>query len=63
MTTQPPMTIHERVAAVLNWSVRDVQSFPLVSLRDLVRPLDVKLAAEMDQIVRSGYTILQPEKW
>lgn len=65
MTTRPrpPTTLHERIAQVLNWSVVDVRSFSLISLRDLVRPLNAKLASEMDEIVRSGRVILQPEKW
>ena len=63
MTTRPPTTIHERIAAALNWSIKDVQSFSLITLRDLVRPLNAKLASEMDEIIRSGRVILPAEKF
>lgn len=48
------MTLTERVAAALGWSVEDVQSMSYQSLRDLVRPVSEKLAAELTSAMRSG---------
>jgi len=47
-------TLHERVAKALGWSLGDVRSLSLQSLRELVRPVDPKLAAELTQTISSG---------
>jgi len=46
--------LHERAAKKLGWSVRDVRSLSMKSLRDLVRPVDLDLAREMDYVIQSG---------
>ena len=52
-------TLHERVAKALGWSVRDTQSMSLASLRDLVRPVSMKLANELSAQIQSGGHIKQ----
>jgi hypothetical protein len=51
--------LHERIAAVLGWSVQDTQSFSMHSLRELVRPLDPRLAQEISDSIEGGHHILQ----
>jgi DNA-binding Lrp family transcriptional regulator len=46
--------LHARIAAALNWPMRDVQSMSLQSLRDLVRPVDPALADEISRKVQSA---------
>jgi hypothetical protein len=46
--------LHDRAAKALGWSVRDVQSLSMQSLRDLVRPVDADLARQMDYVIQSG---------
>jgi hypothetical protein len=46
--------LHDRIAKVLGWSMRDVQSLSMQSLRDLVRPVDPDLARELDLMIQSG---------
>lgn len=41
------MNLHERIAQALGWTVEQAQSFSLVALRDLVRPVYPKLAHEI----------------
>lgn len=48
------MTLHERIARVLGWSVRDAHQLPLQSLRELVRPEHPNLAELISQEIRSG---------
>lgn len=47
-------TLHERIAAALGWTLHDAQSFSLQTLREVVRPVSPKLAAELDEAIRSG---------
>jgi hypothetical protein len=42
-----PSTLHERIAHALGWPLKDATSFSLPALRDLVRPVSPKLAAEI----------------
>lgn len=49
--------LHERIAKALGWSVADVQSFPLATLRELVRQVSPELVREIDQLIRSGEVI------
>jgi hypothetical protein len=48
----------ERIAAALGWSLRDVRSMSLHSLRELVRPVSAKLADELTERIRSGRVII-----
>lgn len=41
------MSLHERIAAALGWTVEQTQGFSLLALRDLVRPVSAKLAHEI----------------
>jgi len=47
-------TLHERIAAALGWKTSEAQSFSLLALRDLVRPVSAKLAAEITERVRAS---------
>lgn len=38
------LTLHERIAKALGWTVAEAQSFSLPTLRELVRPVSPKLA-------------------
>ena len=51
-------SIHERAAAALGWSVADTQSMSLQALREVVRPVNPALAAEIDREVQSGRYIV-----
>ena len=50
------MTLHEKVAKELGWTVQEAQQFNLRALRELVRPVNEKLYWEItlaiDLIVR-----------
>lgn len=46
--------LHKRIATVLKWPLRDVQSMSLASLRDLVRPVDAALAADIARVIHGG---------
>jgi hypothetical protein len=39
--------LHERIAKALGWTVEETRSFSLPALRDLVRPVSMKLAHEI----------------
>ena len=57
------MSLHERAAKALGWSVKDTQSMSMHSLRELVRPVDPDLAREMDYMIRSGaYVAEKPQQ-
>jgi hypothetical protein len=45
--------IQKRVAKALGWSLQDVQSMSLASLREQVRPVSPKLAQELTEAIRS----------
>jgi hypothetical protein len=51
--------LHERIARALGWTVEQTQSFSLAALRELVRPVNAKLAAECDTVIRSGAHLVQ----
>lgn len=46
-----------RIADKLGWSRRQVHSFSLLALRDLVLPVSPKLAHEITQAVETGRVI------
>lgn len=50
--------LHERIAAALGWSLTDVQSLSILSLREMVRPVSEKLAAELTAMHASGSHIV-----
>lgn len=52
------MTLHERIAEVLDWTVPDTQGFSLATLRELVRGKDPALADEVSAVIRSGRHII-----
>jgi hypothetical protein len=47
-------TMKQRIAETLNWSIADANSLSFHSLRDLVRPLDPKLADEISDAIKTG---------
>lgn len=49
--------LHGRIAKALGWSMRDVKSMSLASLRALVRKVDPKLADEISQTIQGGHHI------
>lgn len=51
MTDDEIHGLASRIAKALNWPMRDVQSFSLPALRDLVRPVDPALAAEITGVI------------
>ena len=55
------MSLQERIARALGWAVHDVQSLSLASLRDLVRPVDAALAAEIGIVLASGSHVRGPK--
>ena len=52
------VTLHERIATVLGWTVEQTQSLSLASLRELVRTISPKLAAEITERIRTGRVLL-----
>lgn len=48
------MTLHERIALALGWSKRDVRSFSLLTVREMLRPKHPKLYDEVTRLVESG---------
>ncbi len=52
--------LHERIADALGWTVYDAKRFSLISLRDVVRPVFPKLAAEITDVITSGKVIIGP---
>jgi hypothetical protein len=55
------VNLHARIAQALGWTEEQVKSFSFQTLRELVRPVNAKLAHEMDVEIRSGsYIIGEP---
>lgn len=52
------MSLHERIAKTLGWTVEQARSFSLAALRDLVRPVSSKLASEIDSEIQSGRVVV-----
>lgn len=48
------MSLHERIAQALGWTVSEAHSFSLATPRECVRHVNPKLAAEIDELVRTG---------
>lgn len=53
------MNLHERIAAALGWTVREVEGFSLVALRELVPE---KLKREISQRIASGSIVVVEER-
>lgn len=60
-TVKGMVTLHERIASALGWSVEDVRSFSLHYLREIVRgrPGGKKVAAEITAEIASGRVVRQ----
>ena len=56
------VSLYERIAAALKWSVADVQSFSMLMLREILKPKHPKLAAEVTALVASGGHIFGPAR-
>lgn len=54
-------TLHPRIALALGWTVPEVRSFSLMSLREIVRPVNPKLAQEITAILESGRHLIANE--
>jgi hypothetical protein len=48
------MSLHERIAAALGWTVKETQSFSLASLREMVRTVSPKLVHEITVRIETG---------
>lgn len=46
--------LHQRIADVLGWPVKDTHSFNLHMLREMVRDKDPKLTKEISDYIQSG---------
>ena len=46
--------LHERIAKALGWTVEEARSFSLPALRELVRPVSMKLALEITLQIQGG---------
>jgi hypothetical protein len=46
--------LHERIAEALGWTVDQARSFSLPALRELVRPVSMKLAYEITLQIQGG---------
>lgn len=55
------MTLHERIAECLGWSVKDTQSFSLAALREMVAPKSSKLAYFITEEIRTGRHLIEPQ--
>jgi hypothetical protein len=55
------MTLHERIAEALGWTVKETQSFSFQTLRDLVRPVSPKLAHELTVAIQTGSYLVETE--
>lgn len=51
------MSLHERIAKHLGWTIKECQSFSLQALRDIVT--DAKLRYELTEVIQTGRYISQ----
>lgn len=51
-------SLHARIARALGWSIAETQTMSLQSLRELVRPVDARLASEISEEIQSGRYLL-----
>ncbi len=52
------MSLHERIAKTLGWTVAEAMSFSLPALRELVRSVNPKLAHEISECLHTGQHLL-----
>ncbi len=52
------MSLRERIAHVLGWTVEDTKSFSLNQLRAWIRGKDPELEADLDDLQREGRHLL-----
>lgn len=50
--------LHARIAKALGWTIEETHGYPLLSLRELVRPIDAKLTAALTERIRDGAAIV-----
>lgn len=56
-------TLHHRIARALGWTLPDIQSFSLPSLREMLRGVNPKLAYEVTCVMRGpDYVMISPNK-
>lgn len=55
------MNLHERIATALGWTVKETQGFSLQALRDLVRPVNDKLAHQITDAIQTGSYFVETE--
>jgi hypothetical protein len=54
-------TLHHRIARALGWTLADVQSFSLPTLREMLRTVNPKLAHDVTSAMRGpGYVTIPP---
>jgi hypothetical protein len=63
-----PIDLHEQIAETLGWSLADVQSFNLRALRELVRPVNPKIAQRIGWEINKpshyiGEPLRRPRRW
>lgn len=56
------MTLHERIAAKLGWTVEETRGFSLATLREFVRVKSPKLAYLISLELESGRHILDADE-
>jgi hypothetical protein len=52
------VTLHERLAKALGWTVEQAQELSLRSLRELVRPVDLALADVITEVLQDGEFVI-----
>jgi hypothetical protein len=55
------VSLHERIAAALGWTVQETYGFSLATLREFVRVKHPKLAAAISAAIQSGRHILEED--
>jgi hypothetical protein len=51
------LTLEDKLACALGWSVEETRRFSAQSLRELVRPVSAALALEITDHIQSGYYV------
>lgn len=54
------MSLHERIAQALGWTVAETQRFSFQALRSMVRGVDPKLEHELTVEIQTGSYIVGP---
>lgn len=52
-------SLHTRIALALRWSLTDVRSFSLLTLRDIVKHADPSLAEEISRMLLAGTHLIR----